>query len=53
MAKAAAVKRRNPKAEFVVRGDSEAAYQYVINAMVLLQRAGVEGVGLVTEPGNK
>jgi len=53
MAKAAAVKRRNPKTEFVVRGDSEAAYQYVINAMVLLQRAGVEGVGLITEPGKK
>jgi biopolymer transport protein TolR len=53
MAKAAAVKRRNPKVEFVVRGDSEAAYQHVINAMVLLQRAGIEGVGLVTEPGEK
>jgi len=53
MAKAAAVKRRDPKAEFVVRGDSAAAYQHVINAMVLLQRAGVEGVGLVTDQAKK
>jgi len=46
---AAAVLRRNPKAEFVVRGDKNAAYQMVINAMVILQQAGVLSVGLITD----
>ena len=48
---AAAVLRRNPRTQFVVRGDKEASYQYVVDAMVLLQQAGVETVGLVTDPG--
>ncbi len=48
---AAAVMRRNPKTPFVVKGDKNAAYQTVIDAMVLLQQAGVDSVGLVTEPG--
>lgn len=49
---AAAVLRRNPKAQFVVRGDKQTAYQLVVDAMVLLQQAGVESVGLITEPGS-
>jgi biopolymer transport protein TolR len=48
---AAAVLRRSPKTQFVVRGDKDASYQYVVDAMVLLQKAGVESVGLVTDPG--
>ena len=48
---AAAVLRRNPKTQFVVRGDKEVAYQLVVDAMVLLQRAGVETIGLITDPG--
>jgi len=47
--KARAVLRRNPKTPFLVRGDGAAAYADVVRAMVLLQAAGVESVGLVTE----
>ena len=46
---AAAVLRRSPKTQFVVRGDKDASYQYVVDAMVLLQRSGVPNVGLITE----
>ena len=49
-AMAAAVLRNSPKTEFLVRGDKKVVYEAVINAMVLLQQAGVESVGLVTEP---
>ncbi len=49
---AMAVLARNPALPFMVRGDTEANYGYVVEAMVLLQKAGVETVGLVTEtPG--
>lgn len=47
--KARAVLRRNPSVPFLVRGDARAAYADVVRAMVLLQAAGVESVGLVTE----
>jgi len=47
--KARAVLRRNPGVPFLVRGDAAAAYADVVRAMVLLQAAGVESVGLVTE----
>ena len=51
--KAKAVLQRNPNLPFLVRGDSEIRYDFVVQAMVLLQRAGVESVGLVTEqPGS-
>ncbi len=47
-----AVLTRNPDLPFLVRGDAKANYGYVVEAMVLLQKAGVESVGLVTEmPG--
>jgi len=49
---AAAVLARNPKLPFLVRGDTAANYGYVVQAMVLLQQAGVQSVGLITEtPG--
>jgi len=48
--KARAVLQRNPNLPFLVRGDGEANYAFVVRAMVLLQRAGVESVGLVTDP---
>lgn len=35
--------------DFMVRGDREARYEAVIQAMALLQQAGVPSVGLVTE----
>lgn len=50
---AAAVLRRNPKVPFMVRGDEAVAYTHVVQAMVLLQAAGVKSVGLITEsPGS-
>ena len=49
-AHAAAVLRRAPHTRFLVRGDAAAAYADVVRAMVMLQSAGVESVGLVTEP---
>lgn len=47
---AAAVLRRNPKVEFLVRGDKNVAYAAVVQAMVMLQQAGVPSVGLITDP---
>jgi biopolymer transport protein TolR len=46
---AIAVLARNPKLPFLVRGDRAANYGFVMKAMVLLQKAGVESVGLITE----
>ncbi len=48
--KARAVLARNPELPFVIRGDGAAEYSFVMQAMVLLQKAGVESVGLVTDP---
>ncbi len=48
--KARAVLERSPRVPFLVRGDGAADYAYVIQAMVLLQSAGVKSVGLVTDP---
>ena len=45
----AAVLRRRPDIAVMVRGDRNVQYQYVVNAMVLLQAAGAPKVGLVTE----
>ncbi len=49
---AKAALQRNPDLLFLVRGDSAADYAFVVRAMVLLQSAGVESVGLVTEPSD-
>lgn len=46
---AVAVRNRNAEARFLVRGDQSAQYRHIVNAMVLLQRAGVPRVGMVTE----
>lgn len=48
-ANAAAVLRRYPKTDFVVKGDRAVQYEAVMQAMVLLQQAGVERVGLITD----
>jgi biopolymer transport protein TolR len=45
---AAALLRRRPEADFLVRGDREARYDGVVQAMVALQQAGVEKIGLIT-----
>lgn len=42
--------KRSPKTPFLVKGDRHVEYQAVMNAMVLLQQAGIPKVGLVTEP---
>tara|TARA_B100000029_G_scaffold515876_1_gene625177 strand:+ start:5022 stop:5444 length:423 start_codon:yes stop_codon:yes gene_type:complete len=47
--KAAAVLRNNPETPFMVRGDRNVSYDSVVQAMVLLQKAGVASVGLVTD----
>jgi biopolymer transport protein TolR len=47
--KADIVLRNSPKTEFLVRADKNVRYDVVVQAMVLLQQAGVPGVGLVTD----
>ena len=42
--------RAQPDRVFLVRGDKNIAYGKVVEAMVLLQQAGVPEVGLVTSP---
>ncbi len=49
-AKANAVLQANPTLSFVIRGDEATKYGHVVRAMVLLQRAGVDSVGLSTDP---
>ena len=47
--KAESVLRSNPETQFMVRGDRSVSYDAVVQAMVLLQQAGVASVGLVTD----
>ena len=50
----AAVLRRAPETVVLVRGDYRVAYGEVVGAMTILQRAGADKVGFVTEaPGKK
>ena len=48
-AKVAAILRLRPQTPVLVRGDRQVAYNEVIRVMVLLQAAGAESVGLVTQ----
>lgn len=41
---------QNPYSSVYVRGDRNAPYRYVMQAMVALQKAGSEKIGLVTQP---
>ncbi|MCG8428466.1 MAG: protein TolR [Chromatiales bacterium] len=45
----AAVLKYKPKTAIMVKGDKDVAYQKVIDAMVLIQKAGAPNVGLITE----
>jgi biopolymer transport protein TolR len=45
-----AIVRRNPEIQVLVGGDREVGYGEVYNAMVLLQKAGVRKVGLMSDP---
>ena len=47
---ATALYRQKPETDFLVRGDKQAVYDDVLQAMVLLKSAGVETVSLVTTP---
>lgn len=49
-AKASAVLKYQPKTPFYVRGDKDATYEKVLQAMVMLQSAGVPSVGMVSQP---
>ncbi|MGH8265413.1 MAG: ExbD/TolR family protein, partial [Steroidobacteraceae bacterium] len=50
IARAAAVMRRDPQAPVLVRADENVPYGRVVSAMVLLQKAGAEKVGFLTDP---
>lgn len=49
----AAVRQLKPNVPVLVRGDRDVGYGSVIDAMVLLQKAGIEKVGLMTEQPEK
>jgi biopolymer transport protein TolR len=49
-AQASAVLRRAPETVVLVRGDYRVAYGEVVAAMTILQRAGADKVGFVTQP---
>jgi biopolymer transport protein TolR len=49
-AQTAAVLRRAPQTVGLVKGDYRVAYGEVVRAMTILQRAGADKVGFVTQP---
>jgi biopolymer transport protein TolR len=50
LARAAAVLRNTPETAVLVRADEAVPYGRVVTGMVLLQQAGAQKVGFVTEP---
>ncbi|OGT53641.1 MAG: protein TolR [Gammaproteobacteria bacterium RIFCSPHIGHO2_12_FULL_41_15] len=44
--------RRHIQRQIYVKGDGSASYSEVVNAMALLQKAGADQVGLLTQPGS-
>ena len=44
------VLRARPDVAVFVRGDTELPYGTIVNVMTILQQAGAESVGLLTEP---
>jgi len=50
VATVSAIVRRNPDIQVLVGGDERVDYGEVYNAMVLLQKAGVTKVGLMSDP---
>jgi biopolymer transport protein TolR len=53
LVRTAAVLRQRPRTAVLVRGDSNVDYGAVVAAMSLLQQAGAEKVGLITEPAGE
>jgi biopolymer transport protein TolR len=49
----AAVLKYKPQTEILVEGDRGVDYGRVVEVMTLLQSAGVDGVGLITEPPDR
>jgi len=45
-----AIVRRNPDLQVLVGGDQRVGYGKIYDAMVLLQKAGVQKVGLMSDP---
>ena len=45
-----AAEQNRPKTRVFIKGDSNVPYGRVVELMSMLQNAGVDGVGLVTEP---
>lgn len=50
VARVAAILRSRPDIEVLVEGDNGVDYGRVVHVMSLLQSAGVDGIGLVTQP---
>jgi biopolymer transport protein TolR len=50
LARASAVLRRDPKTPVLVKADTKVPYGEVVRGMVLLQKAGADKVGFITEP---
>ena len=50
VATVAAIVRRNPEIQVLVGGDQVVGYGHIYDAMVLLQKAGVAKVGLMSDP---
>jgi biopolymer transport protein TolR len=48
--RATATLQRNPATQVLVKADSAVAYGRVVQALVILQRAGARSVGFITEP---
>jgi len=46
----AAIVRRNPEIQVLVGGDQAVGYGHIYDTMVLLQKAGVQKVGLMSDP---
>jgi biopolymer transport protein TolR len=50
VARTGAVLRNRPQTPVLVKADRAVEYGFVVGAMVLLQRAGADNVGFVTDP---
>ena len=48
--RAAAIHRHNPELLFYIQGDRAVPYEKIVLVMAVLQRAGIESVGLLTNP---
>jgi len=47
----AAIHRQNPEASILIRGDGRASYQQVMDAISLVNDAGITKISLISRPG--